>query len=119
MKLVSWSCKGLGNPSKIDAVKDLLNTEPSDILLLQETKIEGQTLLDISKSKWKKSSGKEVSARGSSGGLTTVWTEANYQLNKSHETQHWIFMELTHFSSRLTISLFNLYVPVNYTEKRD
>eukprot|EP00253_Pinus_taeda_P009869 PITA_09869 len=119
MCLVSWNCRGLGNPSKAEAVKDLLKIEPSDILMLQETKIEGKALLDISKKKWKKSTGIAVSSRGSSGGLVTLWTEDLLQLNKSHETQHWIYTELTHCTSKLTISLFNLYVPVLYSEKRD
>ena len=39
---------------KADAVKDLLIMNPSDILLLQETKIEEDTLISISRAKWKK-----------------------------------------------------------------
>lgn len=117
MKLASWNYRGLGNASKAEAVMDLQKIEPSDILMLQETKIEGRALLDISKSKWKKSAGKVVSSRGSSEGLATLWTEDSFLLNKSHETQHWIFTELTHCASKLTISLFNLYVPVTYSEK--
>ena len=54
MRIVSWNCRGLGNPSKVEAVKDLMKTEPAEILLLQETKIEGDTLLEISKKKWQK-----------------------------------------------------------------
>jgi len=119
MNLVSWNCRGLGNASKAEAVMDLLKIEPTDILMLQETKIEGCALLDISKTKWKKRAGKAVSSRGSSGGLETLWTEDLFQLKKSHETQHWIFTELSHCTSKLTISLFNLYVPVTYSEKRD
>lgn len=119
MKLVSWNCRGLGNPAKIEAVKDLLKSEPADILLLQETKIAGQALLEISKSSWKKSSGTTVSARGSSGGLATLWNEDKFQLINTHEILHWIFSEIIHLASKLTISLVNLYVPVNYSEKRD
>lgn len=119
MKLTSWNCRGLGNPAKAEAVMDLQKIESTDILMLQETKIEDRKLLDISKSKWKKSVGKAVSSRGSSGGLATLWTEDAFLLNKAHETQHWIFTELTHYASKLTISLFNLYVPVIYTEKRE
>eukprot|EP00253_Pinus_taeda_P016420 PITA_16420 len=59
MCLVSWNCRGLGTHMKIEAVKDLLKIKPSDILMLQETKIEGQALLDISKVKWKKNAGNE------------------------------------------------------------
>ena len=119
MKLVSWNCRGLGNHAKIEAVKDLLKLEPADILLLQETKIPGHALLEISKTKWKKSAGKAVSARGSSGGLATLWSEEKHQLIKSHETQHWIYTEISHLASKLKISLVNLYVPVTYSEKRD
>ena len=75
MRLISWNYRGLGNPSKAEAVKDLLKIEPSDILMLQETKIEGKALLDISKKKWKKSVGRAVSSTGSSRGLATLWTE--------------------------------------------
>lgn len=104
---------------KIEAVKDLLKIEPPDILMLQETKIEGQALLDISKMKWKKNIGKAVSSRGSSGGLATLRIEDLFHLNNSFETHHWIFTELKHCASKLTISLFNLYVPVLYSEKRE
>jgi exonuclease III len=119
MKLVSWNCRGLGNPTKIEAVKDLLKAAPSDILMLQETKIEGQALLEISRKKWNKSSGKAVSARGTSGGLATLWTEDLFLLNKYYETQHWIYTELQHKASKFSISLCNLYVPVSYAEKRE
>ena len=40
-----------------------------------------------------------------------------FQLIKSHETQHWIYTELKHKASKLSISLFNLYVLVTYSEK--
>jgi len=88
MRLVSWNCRGLGNPAKAEAIKDLLKMEPSDILLLQETKIEGKDLLDISQKKWKKNIGTTVSSRGSSGGLATLWSEDLFQLKNSQETQH-------------------------------
>ena len=75
MQIVSWNCKGLGNPLKSEAVKDLLRMETSDILLLQETKIEEDALLSLSQTKWKKNTGKAISARGTSRGLATLWLE--------------------------------------------
>lgn len=119
MNIVSWNCRGLGNPSKIEAVKDLMKAEPSDILLLQETKIEGHALLEISSSKWNKKAGKAVSSRGTSGGLATLWNGDLFQLENHKETQHWIQTELMHKASKLNINLFNLYVPVSYQEKRE
>ena len=54
MKLVYWNCRGLGNPSKAKAVKDLLKIETPDILMLRESNIEGETLLEMNKLKWGK-----------------------------------------------------------------
>ena len=81
MHIVSWNYKGLRNPVKVDAVKDLLRMVPSDILLLQETKVEEEVLLLLSKNKWKLNSGKEFSARGTCGGLATLWCEEKFHLN--------------------------------------
>jgi exonuclease III len=99
MKIVSWNCRGLGNSTKIEAVKDLMKVEPTNILMLQETKIEGEALLEISKNKWQKNTGKAISARGSSRGIETLWKEEQFSLVNSYNTQHWSFTELKHTTS--------------------
>ena len=119
MHLISWNCRGLGNPNKAEAIKDLLKMETADILMLQETKIEGETLLNTSIMKWKYDSGKVVSARGSAGGIGTFWSKNPFSLERFSETQHWIFTELRHTVSNIPLALFNLYVPVHYEEKRE
>ena len=73
MHIVSWNCRGLGNPSKAEAVKDLIKMASPNVLLLQETKVDEETLLSLSKMKWKKNTGIVVSARGSSGRIATLW----------------------------------------------
>ena len=73
---------------KVEVVKDLIRMDSPNVLLLQETKIEEDTLLSLSKNNWKNNVGKVVSARGSSGGLATVWTEELLSLENSFETQH-------------------------------
>ena len=93
--------------------------EPLDILLLQETKIEEEALLFLSRSKWKKNAGMAVSARGTSGGLTTLWSEDKFLLKALLSTQHWIYTKLQHITSNISMALFNLYVPVNFKEKKD
>ena len=90
-----------------------------DILLPQETKIEEETLLSLSKMKWKKNIGKAVSAQGSFGGLATMWLEDMFFMENSFETWHWIFTELCHTSSNISLVLFNLYVPINFLEKKE
>jgi exonuclease III len=84
----------LGNPLKDEAVKNLLKSETPEILMLQETKIEGDSLLDLSKVKWKTKARKAVSARGTCGGLATLWEEDKFHLESSFEMQHWIYTEL-------------------------
>ena len=66
MQIVSWNCRGLGNSMKPEALKYLLKIENLDILMLHETKIEGENLLDISHTKRKLNSGQVVSVRASS-----------------------------------------------------
>ena len=80
MQIISWNCRGLGNPMNADAVKDLLKMELADIFLLQETKIEKEASLSINISKWKNNVGMAVSARGTSGGLTTLWFDDKFLL---------------------------------------
>ena len=94
MCIVSWNYRGLGNPSKAEAVKDLLKIDPPEMLLLQESKIEGDTLLEINNQKWKKNARKSISTRGSSGGLATLSEKEKFHIESSFETQHWIFTEL-------------------------
>eukprot|EP00253_Pinus_taeda_P018086 PITA_18086 len=86
--------------------------------MLQETKVEGEALLNTSVNKWKYDSGKAVSARGTARGLGTLWTKS-FSLERFSATQHWIFTELRHTVSNLTLALFNLYVPVHYEEKKE
>ena len=93
--------------------------EPSEILLLQEAKIDQDSLLILSKNKWKLNNGIVVSARGTCGGLATTWMEDKYTLLSSFATQHWIYSELLCSASRITFTLFNMYVPVNHVEKKE
>ena len=119
MHITSWNCKGLGNPTKAKAVKDLLKMVSTDILLLQQTKIKEDPLLILSKSRWKLNTGKAVSARGTSGGRNTLWCDENFQLKRWFVTQHWIFTDLFHISSKISLEIFNLWVPINYSDKND
>ena len=92
MQIVSWNCRELGYPIKAEAVKDLMRMDPPDSLFLQETKIEEESLLLLSKTKWKLNSRKVVSARGSFGVLATLWCEENFHLKSWFFTQNWIFI---------------------------
>ena len=66
MQVVSWNWRGLGKPIKSEVVKYLMRKVSYGILLLQETKIEEEALLLLSKTKWKLNAGKAVNERGNS-----------------------------------------------------
>ena len=119
MQFISSNCRGLENPIKVESIKDLLRMVRSDILLLQETKIDEESILLLSNSKWKMSVSKVVSARGTSRGITNLCSEDNFHLKSWFVTQHWIFIELFHIQSKTVVALFNLYVPVNFMEKKE
>eukprot|EP00253_Pinus_taeda_P010020 PITA_10020 len=119
LNLVCWNYRGLGNPTKAEAIKDFMKMEPIDVLMLQETKIEGETLLNTNNTKWKFDSRKVISARGSAGGIGTFWSKNLFTLGRLHETQHWIYTELWHTAGKVKLDLFNMYVPVHYEEKKE
>ena len=60
MNIFSWNCRGLGNPSKDETVKDLIRMASPNVLLLQETKIEEDNLLSLRKKNWKKNAVKAM-----------------------------------------------------------
>ena len=60
----------------------------------------------------------DVSARGTSRGLATLWYDDKFSLKSSYATQNWIYTKLQDLSSKTVISLFNLYVHVYFLEKK-
>ena len=116
MNFVSWNCRGLDNSTNAEAVNDLIRMASPNVLKLQETKIDEESLLSISSKSWKLNVGKAVSSRGIAHGIATLWTENDFILEYSHKSQHWIFTQLCHIPSKKVICLFNLYVLVNLQE---
>lgn len=62
MSCLSWNCRGLGNPSTVRALRELIRTQKADIVLLHETLVhyvrveEVKRLIDFrAVSLWKKS----------------------------------------------------------------
>ena len=81
--------------------------------------MEEDALLRASNSFWKKGPGRAVSARGASGGLATFWDSAKLDLVEEERTTHWLFTKMLHKESGHLVSLFNMYVPVSFVEKKE
>jgi len=74
MKILSWNIWGLGYPSKVAALRDLILSEKLGIIMLQETK---QSHKEINKviEQQRQYKGSISEARGASGGVTTIGTK--------------------------------------------
>ena len=99
-------------------MKDLVRIHNPHILLVQETKMEEDAILQAGKKFWKKGLGIANNSRGALRGIATFWDSNLYDLEAEERTLHWVFTKLIHKVSGHNVSLFNLYVPVLHSEKK-
>ena len=119
MKVLSWKCRGLGSKVKEYSMRDLIWISQPDLLLIQETKLEKETFLQLSKKIWKKGGGLAIISRGSSGGIGTLWDDQKFELIESKHHIHCILTKLLHKETNIQVILFNIYVPVIFVENKD
>ena len=118
MKITSWNCRGFRRKKKEEALKDIIRTSKTNVILLQETKMDSQALLKTMQVVWRNSQGTAENARGASGGLGTVWNTNKFELISADSTTHWIHTKLLHKATDRLVSLFNIYVPQILLEKQ-
>ena len=116
IKILSWNSRGLGHPSKSNALKDLIAQEKPSIILIQETK---QREPEINKiiERHKCYKGSICEARGASGGITSIWNQDEWNSEADLIEQHWIKIVLRNNISKQQIVIFNVYVPNHYRDK--
>ena len=119
MRYISWNCRGLGSTLKEDAMRDLVRIHNPEILLVQETKMEEVAVLQAGKKFWNKGPGIANNSRGASSGIATFWNANLYDLEAEVRELHWVFSKLIHKASGHSVSLFNVYVLVLLSEKKD
>ena len=119
MRYVSWNCRGLGSKTKEEALKDIIRINKPNILLIQETKMEDSNLYQAGHAFWKKGPGKAISSKGASGGIATFCDSTKFELVNEESSDHWIFTNFLHRDSGQQVSLFNMYVPTLFSEKRN
>ena len=93
MKFLSWNCRGIGHPSKIVALRDLINQDKLEIILLQEKKqgdLEMKTIME----KMKHYGGTQSELRGASSGLATLSNHSTWKHKNTTATQNWIKVTL-------------------------
>ena len=93
MKVISWNCRGLGHPSKIVFLKDLIDHEKPGILILQETKQGHQEMKGII-DQLKQYEGYICESRGASGKIVTIWNQSTWTCISNTITRYWIKVNL-------------------------
>ena len=88
MKLISWNCRGLGGSIKVETLRNIINSEKPDILLIQETNMPKDEVLSRSSLFWKFSAGKAISSRGASGGVATFCREDKFNIIATKGNMH-------------------------------
>lgn len=116
MKILSWNCRGLGHPSKLNALRDLIHNEKPEIILIQETKQE-QSEMNRIINQQKQYSGNISEARGASGGIATIWDSNEWICNSTDTHQNWIRTTLDSRTGGQSVIIYNVYAPNNYREK--
>ena len=68
----------------MEAIKDIINYERIDILLLQETKMSDVEVLALSHWFWTKNQGNAISSKGALGGIATFFS-SKYEIKNVKE----------------------------------
>ncbi|KAG4109650.1 hypothetical protein ERO13_1Z049693v2, partial [Gossypium hirsutum] len=74
MVFMCWNCRGMGNPTKIRELKQLIGAHNPDIIFLSETKMNGNDFRRV-QNKCRLQNGLTVNSEGRSGGLALMWKE--------------------------------------------
>lgn len=93
MKIISWNCRGLGNPRAIRALSRLIIKEKPHIVFLMETRLKSSEMVHL-KHRWGFNRGLSVDCRGvgreSAEGVSLLWHDnidisiMSYSINHIH-----------------------------------
>ena len=115
MKVVSWNCRGLGGSIKVEALKNLLKTEKPNFLLIQETKMSEEEVMNRLSLSCKNGVGKAISSKGASGGIATSCRSNKFNIRSTKENSHWLLLEMQTKATK-TLSSFVMFMGLPITE---
>ena len=80
--------------------------------------MEEDIFLQASLKFWKKKGKAASSSRGASGGIGTLWDERKFEAVDIKHNPFWILTQLRHLDTNNLVSIFNIYAPNSYAEKK-
>ena len=116
MKILSWNSRGLGHPSKVSALREIIHCEKLEILLIQESKQDQQEMRGIIDQQ-KQYKGSIIESRGASRGIATLWNHSKWNCTSEKLHQHWIRIVLENRIDNQTTIIYNVYAPNHFREK--
>ncbi|XP_059068290.1 uncharacterized protein LOC131858844 [Cryptomeria japonica] len=116
MKITTWNVRGLSTLDKRCLVKRALARCSSDIIAIQETKINHDKEDHFIKS-CKVWEGFFQEAIGTAGGLGVMWNPSQVKLSLLEKAEHWILCTVFSFKENLNFPLINVYGPTKTLEK--
>ncbi|XP_059077878.1 uncharacterized protein LOC131876479 [Cryptomeria japonica] len=116
MRISSWNVRGLTAPDKRRLVKRSLAKLESEMILLQETKLNGHKVAEFIKfcNKWE---GIFQDARGSTGGLGILWNSKVFEVIPLESNKFSMACNIIYKPGGFGFPLFNIYGPIKIDEK--
>ena len=117
MRITTWNARGLNAPSRKRLLKNNLKLFDSEIILIQETKLDKIEIPKIDKrlGLWNSSFQESI---GASGGLGILWNPRKVDLNIISLNTNWMSGWVQSLKSDLKFIIINIYGPITNLSKR-
>ncbi|KAK6146582.1 hypothetical protein DH2020_020451 [Rehmannia glutinosa] len=114
MNILSWNCRGLGNPRTIRELRELIRIKSPHLVFLCETKSNHSSIDKLKNSL--NLHGISVESNGRSGGLALLWRK-NIQVSLRVFSSHFIDVNCT--TSNTTVRITGVYGEPNVSRRRN
>ena len=109
MKIITWNIRGLNNSHKLDIVQNFVREKKSDLLLLQETKMEKERAKKIKS--FNEYYLKASSLEGALGGTIMLWKKSYYSSFVLNERKHFMVVRITSINQNYEWYIVNMCAP--------
>jgi exonuclease III len=117
MRITTWNARGLNASSKQRLLYHNLKAFESEIILLQETKLNKEEGNKLS-NKLKRWNLHMQESRGASGGLGLIWNPRKVLLKVISSSHYWISSYIKGITSNFQFILINVYGPTPNMDKK-
>lgn len=117
MKIISWNIRGTKGIQKLRILKKRIKEDQPALLMLQETKSEGNFLQERLSKIWYRCKTVTTDVRGAAGGLAISWNPDKVSLSNFLATSYSISASFHHIDSGVKGVLTNVYGPSHPREK--